>query len=106
MTSTMFCWALPTSRTRTGPSTSMSSRSVVPARVDMFLKIRASSSSLAVLIAIAEAHDRGQRLDAARLGEVAAADQQPAPQQFVELLEDLGRGLLQDRDAHRDVALQ
>ena len=35
-----------------------------------------------------------------------AADQQPAAEQFVELFEDFRRGLLQDRDAHRDVGLQ
>ena len=47
-----------------------------------------------------------ERLDAAGLGEVGAADQQAAAEQFVELLQHFRCGLLENRDAHRDFGLQ
>ena len=56
--------------------------------------------------AVDEAHELRERLDAAGLREVGAGDQQPAAEQLVELLEHFGSGLLEDRDAHRDVGLQ
>ena len=45
-------------------------------------------------------------MDAAGFGEVGTGDQQPAAEQLVELFEHFGSGLLQDRDAHRNVGLQ
>ena len=73
---------------------------------DLRIALGEAVEDVLLRVAVDEAHELRERLHAAGFGEVAAGDQQPAAEQLVELLEDFRRGLLQDRDAHRDVGLQ